>query len=183
VDTTNLVGRTVIDSTGDTLGKIDAVLVDSAGKVEYVVVGVGGFLGIGEKNVALRWEQLTTRNGDKLVADLTKQQLTSMPGYRYADMKRRGTVYPYSEDLKANPYLADKQSTVTASTNANAETPPFPGANSFTESQARSRIEDRGFTNVSGLKKDDQGIWRGTATKDGKAVAVALDYKGNVVAQ
>ena len=99
-----------------------------------------------------------------------------------ADMKSRGTVYPYSEDLKANPYLADKQSTVTASTNADAETPPFPGANSFTESQARSRIEDRGFTNVSGLKKDDQGIWRGTAMKDGKAVAVALDYKGNVVA-
>ena len=53
----------------------------------------------------------------------------------------------------------------------------------FTESQARSRIEDRGFTSVSGLKKDDQGIWRGTAMKDGKAVAVALDYKGNVVAQ
>ena len=61
--------------------------------------------------------------------------------------------------------------------------PPLPGANSFTESQARGRIEDRGFVGVADLKKDDQGIWRGTAMKDGKTVNVALDYKGNVVAQ
>jgi sporulation protein YlmC with PRC-barrel domain len=183
VDTTNLVGRTVVDSKGDTLGKIDSVLVDSGGKVKYVILGVGGFLGIGEKDIALRWDQLNTRNGDKLVADLTKEQLTSMPRYKYADTKRRGTVYPYSEELAANPYLADSQPTVTASTNANAETPPFPGANSFTETQARSRIEDHGFTAVSDLRKDDQGIWRGTAMKDGKSVSVALDYKGNIVAQ
>ena len=60
---------------------------------------------------------------------------------------------------------------------------PHPGANSFTEGQARSRIEDKGFSQVANLKKDDQGIWRGTAMKDGKQVNVALDYQGNVVAQ
>lgn len=60
---------------------------------------------------------------------------------------------------------------------------PVAGANSFTESQARGRIEERGFAQVTDLKKDDKGIWRGTAMKDGKSVAVALDYQGNVVAQ
>jgi hypothetical protein len=59
---------------------------------------------------------------------------------------------------------------------------PVAGANSFTESQARARIEANGFTNVSGLKKDDQSIWRGQAMKDGKTVAVAVDYQGNIVA-
>jgi protein CpxP len=181
VDATNLVGRTVVDSKGDTLGKIDSVLVDAGGTVHYVVVGVGGFLGIGEKDVALRWDELSNQNGDKLVANLTKEQLTSMQGYKYADVKRRGTVYPYSEDLTANPYLADSKPTMTAS--ANAEAPPFPGANSFTESQARSRIEGEGFNGVSELRKDDQGIWRGTAMRGGKTLSVALDYKGNVVAQ
>jgi putative membrane protein len=39
-----------------------------------------------------------------------------------------------------------------------------------------------GFTNVSGLKKDDDGIWRGTVTLDGKSVPMVVDYKGNVVA-
>ena len=60
---------------------------------------------------------------------------------------------------------------------------PVPGANSFTEGQARARIEERGFAQVTDLKKDDQGIWRATAMKDGKSVAVALDYQGNIVGQ
>ncbi len=57
---------------------------------------------------------------------------------------------------------------------------PASGASSFTEGQARSRIEDKGFTAVSGLAKDDNGVWRGTATKDGASAQVWLDYKGNV---
>lgn len=59
---------------------------------------------------------------------------------------------------------------------------PLAGANSFTESQAKARLEANGFTNVTGLKKDDGSIWRGQATKDGKPVSVALDYQGNIVA-
>ncbi|MDF2810522.1 MAG: hypothetical protein K0S56_1553 [Microvirga sp.] len=57
---------------------------------------------------------------------------------------------------------------------------PGKGANSFTEDQARSRIEDRGFSGVTGLKKDGDGIWRGKATKNGAAIDVAVDYQGNV---
>ena len=59
---------------------------------------------------------------------------------------------------------------------------PLAGANSFTESQAKARIEANGFTNVSGLRKDEGSIWRGTAMKDGKSVSIALDYQGNIVA-
>ena len=67
-------------------------------------------------------------------------------------------------------------------------TPPNPGApaagaNSFTEGQAKSRIEANGFANVSDLRKDDQGVWRGKAMKDGKSINVSLDFQGNVTAQ
>lgn len=58
---------------------------------------------------------------------------------------------------------------------------PVKGRNSFTEGGAKSRIEKAGFANVSGLKKDDDGIWRGRASKDGRSVDVSLDYQGNVV--
>jgi chemotaxis response regulator CheB len=58
---------------------------------------------------------------------------------------------------------------------------PVAGANSFTETQARSRLEAHGYSNVSGLTKDDQSIWRGKATKNGTLVSVALDYQGNIV--
>src|ERR1700744_1034154 len=68
-------------------------------------------------------------------------------------------------------------------TNGNNPGAPVAGANSFTEGQARSRIESKGYTNVSGLKKDDKGVWRGTAMRDGKSVDVSLDFEGNIVAQ
>jgi opacity protein-like surface antigen len=58
---------------------------------------------------------------------------------------------------------------------------PVQGRNSFTEGEAKSRIEKAGFSNVSGLKKDDTGVWRGKAMKDGQSVDVSLDYQGNVV--
>jgi putative membrane protein len=57
---------------------------------------------------------------------------------------------------------------------------PLEGANSFTENQARKRIADAGFTEVGALKKDDKGIWRTVALKDGASVSVSVDFKGNI---
>lgn len=69
--------------------------------------------------------------------------------------------------------------------NSSSSTPASPaaGANSFTEGQAKSRIEGKGYTNISGLKKDANGVWRGKATKGGKQVDVSVDFKGDVVAR
>ncbi len=58
---------------------------------------------------------------------------------------------------------------------------PVAGANSFTEGQAKSRIENMGFANVTDLKKDDNGVWRGRALKSGQTVDVSVDYQGNVI--
>ena len=57
---------------------------------------------------------------------------------------------------------------------------PQPGSNSFTEGQACGRMEDAGFKDVIGLAKDDQGIWRGRAVRNGSPTSVALDYRGDV---
>ncbi|MCP1909440.1 MULTISPECIES: PepSY domain-containing protein [Bradyrhizobium] len=57
---------------------------------------------------------------------------------------------------------------------------PVAGRNSFTEGQAKSRIEAAGYSGVSDLKKDDNGVWRGKATKGGKQTEVSLDFQGNV---
>jgi hypothetical protein len=61
-------------------------------------------------------------------------------------------------------------------------TAPVAGANSFTEAQAKDRIEKAGYTDVTGLKLDEKGVWQATASKDGKPVKVSLDYQGNIVA-
>src|SRR5687767_8118851 len=59
-------------------------------------------------------------------------------------------------------------------------TAPVAGRNSFTEGEAKSRMEKMGFANVSDLTKDDDGVWRGRAMKDDQMVDVSLDYQGNV---
>lgn len=94
----------------------------------------------------------------------------------------------------ALPAFAQSQPTPSAPANPNAKTPavnspnsppnpgaPVAGANSFTEGQAKSRIEANGFTNVTGLKKDDAGVWRGTASKGSQSMSVSVDFQGNVV--
>jgi hypothetical protein len=59
---------------------------------------------------------------------------------------------------------------------------PLKGANSFTEGQAKDRAIAHGnVDSVAGLKKDDDGIWRGQGTQAGKTVEIAVDFKGNVV--
>jgi len=57
------------------------------------------------------------------------------------------------------------------------------GHNSFTKGQAKGRIEKAGYTGVSGLMLDGDGLWQAQAMKDGQSVKVALDYKGTVAAQ
>ena len=57
---------------------------------------------------------------------------------------------------------------------------PVAGANSFTYGEAISRIESKGYTHIKHLKKAANGVWRGTAMKDGQTGAVSVDYQGNV---
>ncbi len=58
---------------------------------------------------------------------------------------------------------------------------PVAGSNSFTEGQARSRIEAAGYSDVGPLTQDGAGVWRGRAMRNGAAAEVGLDFQGNVV--
>jgi hypothetical protein len=72
------------------------------------------------------------------------------------------------------PALAE----TTASTPA-ATTDSKPAARGaiFNEKQARTHLLHLGYSNVSGLTKDENGVWHGSATKDGKTLTVAVDLK------
>jgi len=57
---------------------------------------------------------------------------------------------------------------------------PVKGANSFTRTEAQKQIEAKGYTHIAGLTKDQDGVWRGTAEKNGANGPVSVDYQGNV---
>lgn len=93
-----LIGQSVETPAGERIGEVEAVNIGSDGKVANVIVGVGGFLGVGERDVALGWKDLQiTNNGGKVVANLTKQRLETMAPYKYSDTKHRGTVFDGSD--------------------------------------------------------------------------------------
>jgi len=91
-----------------------------------------------------------------------------------------GGAFAQTAAPSANP---NASTPAVSSPNANNPGAPAAGANSFTEAQAKSRIERAGYSNVSGLSKDKDGIWKGTASKGATSVVVALDYQGNVVSK
>ena len=78
---TNIIGESVFNSTAEdaeNIGEVKDIVLDAEGKVEFLVVGVGGFLGIGEKQVAVDFAQAewAERDGDRwLVVPTTKEQL------------------------------------------------------------------------------------------------------------
>ncbi len=102
-----------------------------------------------------------------LGASLVAATLAMAPGARAAD---------------TTTTMAPADQTGNAMTSSKAGTPAT-GSNSFTEAQAKARIADAGYSDVSVLKQDDKGVWRGTASKNGKSGSVALDFQGNVVGQ
>ncbi len=83
----------------------------------------------------------------------------------------------FAQNIPAQP---GPQNPAIKSTNENNASSPVAGANSFTKSEATKQIQLRGYTHVTKLKKDENGVWRGMATKDGAAGPISVDYQGNV---
>lgn len=84
---TNMIGESVYNGTGDNaenIGDVNDIVIGNEGTVKAVVIGVGGFLGIGEKSVAIEMAKLNwaEANGDRwLVTNVTKEQLEALPAF------------------------------------------------------------------------------------------------------
>lgn len=81
-----LIGTNVVNTANESVGEINDVMLTKDGQVAAVIVGVGGFLGMGERNVAVDFKSLQTRqDGDnlQLVMNTTKESLKSAPEWRW----------------------------------------------------------------------------------------------------
>ena len=82
-----LIGLNVYNDQNEKLGDINEILLDKSGKVEGVVIGVGGFLGMGEKLVAVAFSDLQlNRDADgtmRVTINSTKEALESAPDFKY----------------------------------------------------------------------------------------------------
>ena len=91
ISVSDLLNENVVNDANEKVGDINDVLIDSKGKVAAVIVGVGGFLGMGEKDVALTFDQLSfaTDNNDPLIVktNATKESLQAAPQYTKPDKR------------------------------------------------------------------------------------------------
>lgn len=89
-----LVGKNIQNTTGDKIGDIESVIIDKDGKVAAVIVGVGGFLGMGGHEVAINWSDLEIRdNGDTIRTSMTKDSLKALPQYKYEKPDQRRSAF------------------------------------------------------------------------------------------
>ncbi|PSH61932.1 hypothetical protein [Phyllobacterium sophorae] len=84
----------------------------------------------------------------------------------------------YAQD--ATKPATDAQTPAVSTPDSKNPAAPVPGANSFTEGQAKERIEEKGYSEVADLTKGEDGIWTASAMKDGKPLKVQLDFQGNI---
>jgi sporulation protein YlmC with PRC-barrel domain len=81
----SLIGQSVYNSQDEAIGSISDLVTDESGKVVAVLIGSGGFLGMGEKDVAVRFEDLRLAREDdsnlKVIANIDKDTLASAPDY------------------------------------------------------------------------------------------------------
>lgn len=81
---TKIVGSTVVNQNNDKIGTVDDLIVEPGEKVPYAILSVGGFLGIGDRLVAVPFNLLNFV-GDKIeLPGATKDELSSMAEFKYA---------------------------------------------------------------------------------------------------
>jgi sporulation protein YlmC with PRC-barrel domain len=208
---TNLIGENVYNGTGDdaeTIGDVNDLVLSPEGQIEAIVIGVGGFLGIGEKDVAVDYSTIewAERDGDRwIVISATAEQLKELPAFDRAPYQPVAPVAsndaaapapsaatpPATDGTAAAPAAPATDSTAAAPAAPADNTAEAPAATDTTETAAidRStlkevnamelRSEDFVGTTVYGADDANVGeIGDVVLGQDGKVDAVIIDVGG-----
>jgi len=180
---TNIIGESVYNGTADDaqkIGDVSDVVIDEHGQAKSAVIGVGGFLGIGAKDVAFDFGKLewVEKNGDRwLVAETTKEALTAQP-----DFDRK----PY-DPVPATAADATTPAAPAASTDSAQSGPQKPVDLNAAPAEPGARASGNLASNLVG-----ETVYNGTSddaekigdvkdivlTKDGKAEALVIGVGG-----
>ena len=202
---TNMIGESVYNGTSDTaenIGDVNDIVISNEGMVQSVVIGVGGFLGIGEKSVAIELGKLqwAEANGDRwLVTDTSKEQLEQLPAFERQPYEpapapvaaNDPAIAPAPADTTAQAPAADPAAPATDTTaQAPAVEPAAPATDATTTAAidkstltqmpaTELKAEELVGTTVYGANDENIGeIGDIVLTQDGKVDAVILDVGG-----
>ena len=128
-----LEGLDVYNQNNEKIGDIDELIVDSGGKIQAVVIGVGGFLGIGERNVAIPFDQIRFVNEPRATATAT------------TDSRPAGVTTPAAPTTTgstAPPPAANAPAAGTATTTPDAANRSAPDHAVLTTNMTKDQLKD-----------------------------------------
>lgn len=193
---TRFIGANIHSGPGedaDTIGDVNDIIMTPDGRAVAVIAGVGGFLGIGEKEVAVSMDQLqwtADANGDMvLVAGLTKEQLEGAPAFdRSALHADKTTAMDNSQvGTSQNGAMAANDGTTNAEQRMNAEpatdnsmtTSSTPRMETVPASQADLKADEIIGMSVTGADNETVGeVSDILIDKGGKVEAFVIDVGG-----
>lgn len=169
----------------DNVGDVNDVVMGRDGQAEAVVIGVGGFLGIGEKNVAVDFDKLSwvERNGERwLMISATREELESAPSFDTASIENEGERRDQMASGEQTD-RTDRQDQMAATEDENAvdrETTAAVNRDGWTATQqGEMSAENLLGTSVYGANDEDLGeIGDVILTADGEIEAYVVDVGG-----
>jgi hypothetical protein len=76
-------GKEVRSAAGENMGRVIDVIVDRTGQVRAAIIDFGGFLGVGNRKIAVAWDTLRfSPKGERIALELTRDQVRAAPNYR-----------------------------------------------------------------------------------------------------
>jgi sporulation protein YlmC with PRC-barrel domain len=85
-----LLGKTIYNEAGQKVGNVEDLIIAPDRNLSYVIVGAGGFIGIGRHDVAIPVTQIQDQAGKLVMAGATKDMIKALPEFAYAtDTTRR----------------------------------------------------------------------------------------------
>lgn len=119
-----LLDMKVVSPQGENIGEVEQMVIDpKSGQISSLVVSVGGFLGIGDKKVAMPWDQFQMGQEDQLVAQATKQELEQAQAWEDPDQQQAET-----REQPQRPGETSAPSTAPGANAPSSVTPPSSGA-------------------------------------------------------
>jgi hypothetical protein len=182
-----LIGETVYSSAADnaeTIGEVNDLVIGTDGDVDAALIGVGGFLGVGEKNVAVSFDDLkmsVDNDGDRVVVlETSREELEAAPAFETVttDTTAAAPAAPADNNMAAAP--ADNATAPTATAPADTTTAAVPGRDTLKSVDIGTISSD----NVIGqdiYSADDQNVGEIAEvimTDDGKIEAAIVDVGG-----
>lgn len=174
-----MIGESVYGSPAkdaEAIGEINELLVGENGAIDAVVIGVGGFLGVGEKEVAVSFKDLkwaTDANGNRfLVLATTKDELNQAPAFQYAEAPAA------KQDLQTTTTTADETATAPMAADRAAAERRDRATLQMTEATAISAGDLTGRAVYDAADNNVGEVNDVILGKDGKIDAVVIDVGG-----